>query len=84
MLENFLGARKGADGPMGWTLWDPLWVGEVENQQKKAVQVTRLSVFWVVLLSLFFFRFCFWFLGTLKKKLGQKKKVIHSRVTKKK
>ena len=22
MLENFLGARKGADGPMGWTLWD--------------------------------------------------------------
>lgn len=73
MLENFLGARKGADGPMGSTLWDDTWVGEVENQQDFGVKVL-LSFFWVVLL-IFFFRFCYNFLGTLKKK-------GHSSVTK--
>lgn len=53
MLENFLGARKGADGPMGWTLWDDTWVGEVENQQDFGVQVLLSS----------FFCFCYNFWG---------------------
>ena len=72
MLENFLGARKGADGPMGWTLWDDTWVGEVENQQDFGVQVLLSS----------FFCFCFWFFGDLEKQIGPKEKG-HSRVTKK-
>ena len=52
MLENFLGARKGADGPMGWTLWDDTWVGEVENQQDFGVQVL-LSFFFPLLFLVF-------------------------------
>lgn len=83
MLENFLGARKGPDGPMGWTLRDDTWVGEVENQQDFAVQVTRLSVFWVVLLSFFFSILVSVFFGDLEKNMGPKEKG-HSRVTKKK
>lgn len=53
MLENFLGARKGPDGPMGWTLRDDTWVGEVENQQDFGVQVL-LSFFFFVFASVFF------------------------------
>lgn len=64
MLENFLGARKGADGPMGWTLRDDTWVGEVENQQDFGVQV---------LLS-FFFPLLFLVFGDLEKKIGAKRK----------
>lgn len=65
MLENFLGARKGPDGPMGWTLRDDTWVGEVENQQDFGVQV---------LLSFFFSFLLLFSFGDLGKKMGPKEK----------